>query len=106
MSPPTTVEILTKARALIAEPEHWCQKHWHESDGATEAWCAWGAVAETTGMVSDFSNGAIDALNAATFGLGGCGIVDYNDDPGTTHADILAAFDKAIAEIEFTKDDQ
>lgn len=95
----TTKEILIAARALIEKPEHWMQGAYAAKHGGVHvdpwavdacAWCAWGAVSKFTPL--RYFTPAYDALKAVV----GC-LPDFNDDNGTTHAEVLAAFDRAIA---------
>jgi hypothetical protein len=93
----TTVDVLRDARALIDTPEKWC-KGIMRSGGRR---CAVGAVSDATGgemhMRESEANAAFGALARAA---GGRRIYLLNDDPKTTHADVIAAFDRAIAAEE------
>lgn len=117
--------ILTRARELIADPEHWT-KHTlaRNPDGkpispfnpAATCWCAEGAlvraVAEHTNQLDELASMYEDEAIEATFGsvyykAGNLlhefvttpygGYIDFNDDEDTTHAAILGLFDAAIA---------
>jgi hypothetical protein len=84
-------DVLVKARALIEKPENWCQKRFYMIDdaGRAVAWCAVGALEEFDPRLGC----AYEALLAAT----GCKCIsDFND--AHTHSEVLAAFDRAIAE--------
>lgn len=96
----TPREILIAARALIAEPEHWTQRAAARNRlgmpvGALEpsacCWCAAGALFRVAGRFNDRGYYAgMKALCPVT----GPGVVVLND--MSTHADVLAMFDKAI----------
>ena len=98
------LDILRKARDLIAKPKNWT-KHVAarnargcpvppESPQAC-AWCTIGATA-----AADRDSESLEARQLAQSMLkesrGLSFIVDWNDDEGTVHGDVLAAFDDAI----------
>jgi len=98
-------EILTNAKALIAEPEWWNQGDFvgHvDPETGRECLCALGAIARVTMYPTrDIVNHPaaealrliVDTNNNAqipTFAV-------YNDHHTTTHDDVMQAFDKAIA---------
>ena len=93
----TTVEVLRAARALIDTPEKWGQ-----GDGLCDRGlrCAAIAVWDAQGIVAG-STLAHRAL-AQAMGLDAaysCGVIfDFND--SHTHAEVMAAFDRAIANEE------
>jgi hypothetical protein len=103
-------ELLLAARTLIQTPNDWT-KGVNARDAAGEpveeyhpnavCYCALGAV-----DITDFRNGAdsreywrsVDALNAAVPApYQHWEVHEYQDLPETTHADVLALFDRAIA---------
>ena len=94
-------DVLVKARNLISEPERWTQNHsarnafgdWTDTLSAEAVcWCAVGAIARVAPDKESW-NGAIAQLKIETKPLS---VGDFNDTH--THAEVLAAFDKAIAE--------
>ena len=98
----TTVELLKAAKAKIADPEHWT-KRWFART-ATDAkcmalsvravkWCAVGAC-ETVG--ADYGR----AWSLLRENAPGGSLPALNDAPETTHADIMALFDRAIEAAE------
>lgn len=105
----TPLEILIAARAKIAEPERWtkgtfsrnaegepCAVDWGP---AAVCWCALGAINATTNKMHqlyELKSAAKDAL-ALAVSPSHDSVAYFNDDPATTHADVLAAFDRAIA---------
>lgn len=93
----TTVEVLRGARALLAV-HGWCQEEFLNAAGC---YCAAGALNDAAGSTAQWSNGdsrdARDALKAA---LGEFSVLAWNDVPGRTVDEVLAAFDRAIATEE------
>lgn len=94
---------LIAARALIDTPDKWTQHTYARNphgeitfpeEGDAICFCGQGAVFRVLGNSnSDRLDAALEALNQAA----GCYFVKLNDDPATTHADVLAVFDRAIA---------
>lgn len=102
----TTHETLKAARALIATPERWTREKYfgiRREDGSVEGlgikqagladcYCSVGAIAAVSGLtIQDVERGeAVLALEKV------CRypLISFNDT--STHAEILAAFDKAI----------
>lgn len=96
----TTESILKDAKALVANPDNWVKSKVKvtEENGRCR-FCVLGALAE------------IHALNVLPWGAGhearsllykallrpGQTVASYNDSPATTHDDIMALFDRAIA---------
>jgi len=99
-----TSEMLRAARSRIDAPEKW----WQNGTGRGDA-CACQAVwrtREELDLHQDLSDAADLAL-ARSLGYRGCDVTDarhcvyaYNDDRATTHADIMALYDRAIAAEE------
>lgn len=110
--------ILRTVRQLLADPNHWMKyylaKDEHDrpvyayTPGATK-WCLAGAIQRAT-----FYGGApnvhlyyetLDYLNpylplCHSKKIGFSGVVDFNDDPETTHQMVLDLLDKALKELE------
>lgn len=100
----SALEVLHKTRKLISRPETWTQNAWARStdghrcasgDPWAAAWCAAGALGRAAGFDMASYNAAYEYLRAAAPFTS---MVDWND--GNGHADVLAAFDKAISELE------
>lgn len=89
----STRENLIAAKALIDTPEKWGKGTYEPSPGC---YCALGALdaASEGGRWTPF-----EVMAALTIALPDSAkdIVAFNDDPNTTHADIMALFDRAIA---------
>ena len=100
-----TAQILKNARALVARG--WCQGHYAEREngetcdlvsGEAVRWCAEGAIHNATfGAKHWIWREVNDAFCKAS---DTDHIPSFNDAPGRTQADVLAAFDRAIAAAE------
>lgn len=103
-----TVEILKSARSLIADESRWVRGHYAATAGKDRAigpneknahcFCAIGAIAKVmnvSGGDAEESDAAIKLSNAAGFYYG-WDVPEFNDNH--EHAEVLALFDKAIAE--------
>jgi hypothetical protein len=91
----TPSEILTAARELISVPERWTQGDYAkdkdgrsclEDDEGAVCYCSVGAISKVR-----FSSVALEFLAREAGGY----IPDFNDTH--THAEVIAAFDRAIA---------
>lgn len=104
----TTVEVLQAARAKIEKPETWIKGDYARTapDGNpigpacdnAKCWCTAGAV----DAASDYTY--TNAWYYLTLALPSpwVEIVHFNDAPDTTHDDVLALFDRAIAKAKET----
>ena len=97
----TVGEVLRASRALIEEPSRWTQGAFNknadgipyvEGDDAV-CWCAEGAIWHVG--IDDYA-ALGDALTLLEFVIDGQ-IPTWNDMPDRAHAEVLAAFDRAIA---------
>lgn len=100
----TTKEVLIKAKQLV-------EKGWTRNvlarNAAGEpvfsnspeacAFCVAGAIEHAQG---DDPDAGMEAFAVMHDSLGNVSITDFNDAATTTHADILAAFDRAIQECD------
>lgn len=92
----TTLEILKRARARVAKGWHqgwYSNKHIYNPEPT--AWCLKGAL----GCGEEhFSHERWEAqvILSQTSGAPVMGLTKWNDDPGRTQAEVVAAFDKAI----------
>jgi hypothetical protein len=83
-------EVLMKAKALIGTPDKWCK---HTQRGPNGSTCMYGALDRASkGMKVDWGY-CMHILDSA------CGYAAplWQDRAATTHADVMAAFDKAIS---------
>lgn len=104
----TPADVLRAAKARIATPERWTQGTFaRDRDGGavdmkTEreeavCWCSLGAIEYACDPDEAVSARAMCLLMEA---IGEDSIEDWNDHPRRTHAEVLAAFDRAIAIAE------
>lgn len=123
MTTATPSQILRKARKLIADPEHWTQGSYarEAQNGASttiasdraRCFCSIGALERAAFDTSGYrllwnprQVGSYRAARACLFdALADIApsfpvVVSFNDDLDTTHADVLALFDRAIALAE------
>lgn len=90
-----TSEVLTKAKTLIENPENWMQGDYTDGKGC---FCSLGAIAE---WEVGFWKGESKAASVLLEVVSGSGLLPhdtfavYND--RSTHAEVMEAFDKAIA---------
>lgn len=83
-----TARVLADALALIDAPEKWCQ-------GVSQingAHCAGKAIAVAGGGWASCRN----AEHILALAIGQIDIVSWNDQPSRTHAEVVAAFRRAI----------
>lgn len=92
----TLREDLIAAKAMIDTPEKWGKGKYEPRPGC---YCALGAVAKVTGHDPNTAwlNGRASTCRNALYEYTDVGIASFNDAPDTTHADIMALFDRAIA---------
>lgn len=102
----TAADVLREARRLIERPENWIKGTAEavNKDGE-KCYCAIGALeaaTESAGRHGPLGHGPLfwAAHRALRDVIPGRLIQVYNDYPGTTHADIVAVFDKAIEKAE------
>lgn len=98
---------LRAAKALIDAPERWTQGDFSNEYNGIRCFCALGALGEEDEDVLEhpeavaFLRHALpqDWLRTSKYGAmdNGSPIAEFNDSCRTTHADIMALFDRAIA---------
>lgn len=99
-------EDLIAARALIDTPETWCKSPGSVVRASGDfAFCAWWACAIAGGDRESMRHALTRALpwwfKFTMLGGGdNSSLIWYNDRPPTTHADIMALFDRAVAGAE------
>jgi hypothetical protein len=101
MSNSTALEVLRAAREKIARPGCWTRRAYARDatgravlpmDPMAVCWCIRGAIQSIHGDIDGWAivwQSCFDDLPLATF----------NDHPKTSHADVVAAFDRAIAKL-------
>ena len=104
----TPKEILIAARAKIEAPERWTQGAFAKTAKRNKAnpnspravcWCILGAVSAVTGDNPNRPDRAISSRLAAATNVDAYNecVIEWNDAPERAHAEVLAAFDRAIA---------
>lgn len=99
------LEVLTRARALIADPRDWC--HGAPPSSIDAPYCAMTACYSASGgaAINHYGTsliyvGAISRLSRCMDKpFGPVPVGTFNDHPDTTHADVLALYDRAIASL-------
>ena len=98
-------ELLTKAKALIADPKHWTQG-WYAQDAKGHrtvpstpkavCWCSIGALDKVAREENTYSPKleAAKYLTKVSAECGYSGIPDFND--SSSHETVMKAWDKAI----------
>lgn len=90
----TTAEKLRRARKLIEDPAHWIKGASEDVIDGRQRYCAVGALATQESWLGE----AYEALSTEV--PSGWPVYLFNDDEATTHADVLALYDRAIAASE------
>jgi len=94
----TEADVLRRAKARLMDPAKWCKEPY--SNGKyPQATCANLAIFDETPNIA-LQKRASDLLWKATGLPGDNNVPKWNDAPETTHADVIAAFDRAIALAE------
>src|SRR6266513_2829502 len=100
-----TLAVLARARELIADERRWCRRSFARSwlnvpvpvqSAAARRYCALGAVmyaGRKLGLPVEQARNALEWQTARP-------VQDWNDDPLRTHAEVIAAFDGAIAALD------
>lgn len=93
-----TADTLRKAKALISDPKNWNTdgNYFKGGDPSTECMCVYGALSTAMGIGIGIAHTNDTILHDASMGLFRMDPVKLNDHPDTTHADIMALFDRAI----------
>lgn len=89
LKPNENVRRLKRAKALIATPDKWCQGVSSNDKGQH---CALNAC-YATGADTPFSHVTSYLFRALPYGRS---VIAFNDNPKTTHKDIMDLFDRAI----------
>lgn len=109
-----TIEILRGARELLADPSKWTKGvHARDQQGAIVHCIDPDAISFCMGGAVDRQCCADERYTASPEYQAACGalldalkvhrnVVDFNDDPATTHQDMLDLFDEAIKKLEPT----
>ena len=100
-----TSEILTRAKDLIAMPDHWVKGVMSGVFNGKQCYCSVGALTAVTVFLDEGYVEAVKLLSRSLDSNSSFDIVAYNDAPERKHEEILALFDKAIA-IALAKDEE
>ncbi len=104
----TVKQALIEAREILTSEGSWTKLYpaldrnnnscWGDDPHAVR-WCSFGAVVKATGRLHRVRKEAMDALlfDVVSNVDPELGVISYNDLDSTTHADVLALFDRAIA---------
>jgi hypothetical protein len=89
--------LLRAAKAKIIDPKDWHQEGTYvNAQGCLCAIAALNRAIKSSGYVTDVADKAYDLIHKAVRKLHPyCLVTKYNDDPETTHADIMNLFDDA-----------
>jgi hypothetical protein len=99
------VAVLARARALIAEEQRWCKRSfaraWFDIPVPVHSrfarrFCALGAIRRAGRELRVSTQDASNALRWQTV----LPVPDWNDDTRRTHAEVVVAFDAAIAALD------
>lgn len=98
--------VLKQARERIAKKENWCQGHYVKTDdNGNEQYCAIGAIEMSVyaSMASHTDDAQFALIMAARIEMISDlevkeGLANFND--SSTHAEVLALFDRHIAALE------
>lgn len=105
--PQGTLEILRDARALIADPKRWTRRAFARDGRSRQVdpqspravrYCATGALFKASG--DNEVRDALAALQAVLIDQGWTVSIEVFNDDYAGHADVLALFDRAIADLE------
>jgi hypothetical protein len=92
---------LVRARGLIADESKWEKGFYSTLKSGGFSYCAAGAALHSVRGMGGWPNSGTEMLEALgqalPAGWEDASIAEYNDFQGTTHSDILALFDRAIA---------
>lgn len=97
----TLANDLRAAKALISDPKNWCKGHYHDRG----RFCAFGACRAAVRAAHPDLTAEDTAYRAFRVGqrlqeVTGKWPTNWNDEKTTTHADVMAAFDRAIEKAE------
>jgi hypothetical protein len=105
LSRPLKIQIVGLARALIADEQHWCRRHFGEdangfpvspTSASTTKWCGLGAVIAAAYQFTHNADAAYQlGYQVLRPRYGSATLIHTNDERG--HAAVLALFDEVIA---------
>lgn len=98
---------LIEMRNLLNEPNHWTQGAYARdiygvsefpTSNAAACWCLRGALIKTNSLATDCETVLNDEIRNSYYRFHE--MVEFNDFPGTKHADVLDLLDRVIAHAE------
>lgn len=94
----STIEMLKEMRVLLDNPKHWVKGMSEKKlEDGSYAFCVIGAADHLSGWQAFPRDDVLDVLRDVT---GSGSIANWNDDPATTHQNVLDALDSAIGRLE------
>lgn len=93
----SSLEILRRARHLVARPGGWCQGWMQKADGSV---CIVGALGLSAGPMGGNLLYDAAALLNRHLGFEGDMLALWNDRPGRAQEEVVALFDAVIADVE------
>lgn len=109
------LRIITKTRELLSDPGRWTKgRYARTADGlnvsphreAATCFCLVGAIKRSTAN-NDQEDSVDDAISATLRSRGFFeGVINFNDRPETTHADVLKLLDETAEHLREHTDDQ
>lgn len=91
-------EVLRKAKGLIDKPEKWSHA-WEPGGPHKGFYCMGCAVYNAADMPKGLAYQSVPAYLVLERAIGGS-VIEFNQHPTTTHAEVMQAFDRAIALAE------
>lgn len=93
---------IRKVREYLTDPAKWNKDgdYFKGGDRDTGCGCVFGVLDLVLGVGSPEDSPAGEFLDQHSYARNDCRAIDFNDDPATTHADMLAFLDSAIAAAE------
>ena len=97
-------EVLKEAKELLKDPNNWNKDglYYKINDQDSGCYCIFGAINQVTG---NYYPEADEFYFEAKFNTSSDPVIDFNDDPETTHEDLMDWFDKMIDQVEGTEND-
>lgn len=102
----TTKQILIGMRELLSLPERWTQgrlakdiqgKEIQPTSDEAVCWCLYGAACRIAcDSISRLPDAIFNILNSSVKGSDHSSLILWQDDPSRTHAEVLAALDRAV----------
>ena len=96
-------EQFRKAQALIDTPAKWTQCRSQEKRNGITAYCSSAAITRVADTYDPFQDACLHLYKAIKrhTGKSYAHVAAWNDEPERTHAEVMQAFDWAIADAEY-----